>query len=62
MANPEVRLAAKELAESHPSVDTGYQAIFNLHGINGDSHVEIGKMMGIRVATAHPGPNTQEQD
>jgi len=50
--NPEVRLAAKELADLIRQLPTGYQAIFNLHAVDGYSHVEIGKLMGISDSTS----------
>ena len=50
--NPEVRLAAKELADLIRQLPTGYQAIFNLHAVDGYSHVEIGKMTGISDGTS----------
>ena len=50
--NPEVLLNAKELAELIRQLPTGYQAIFNLHAIEGFSHVEIGQMLGISENTS----------
>jgi RNA polymerase sigma-70 factor (ECF subfamily) len=50
--NPEVSLNAKELADLVRQLPPGYQAIFNLHGIEGYSHVEIGKMLGISEGTS----------
>ena len=50
--NPEIRLNAKELANLIRQLPTGYQAIFNLHAVDGYSHVEIGHMMGINDGTS----------
>ena len=50
--NPDVALNAKDLAELIRQLPTGYQTIFNLHAVEGYSHVEIGKMLGIKEATS----------
>ncbi len=50
--DPEILLNAKELAELIRQLPTGYQAIFNLHAIEGFSHVEIGQMLGISENTS----------
>ena len=50
--DPEVLLQAKELAELIRQLPTGYQTIFNLHAIEGFSHVEIGQMLGISDNTS----------
>jgi len=50
--NPEVTLNAKDLAELIRQLPTGYQTIFNLHAVEGFSHVEIGKMLGINEGTS----------
>jgi RNA polymerase sigma factor (sigma-70 family) len=50
--DPEVTLNAKELAELIRQLPPGYQAIFNLHAVEGYSHVEIGKIMGINEGTS----------
>ena len=50
--NPELKLEAKELADLIRQLPPGYQAIFNLHAIEGYSHVEIGKMLGISDGTS----------
>lgn len=49
---PLVTLQAKELADRIRQLPTGYQAIFNLHAIEGYTHVEIGKMLGIHEGTS----------
>ena len=49
---PLVTLQAKELADMIRQLPTGYQAIFNLHAIEGYTHVEIGKMLGIHEGTS----------
>ncbi len=50
--NPEVTLSAKELAELLRQLPAGYQSIFNLHAVEGYSHVEIGQMLGIHEGTS----------
>ena len=55
--DPEVLLNAKELAELIRQLPTGYQTIFNMHAVEGYSHVEIGQMLGISENTSksqHP--------
>ena len=48
----EVKVSAKELAELIRQLPTGYQTIFNLHAVEGYTHVEIGKMLGISEGTS----------
>ncbi|HMR92439.1 MAG TPA: RNA polymerase sigma factor [Chitinophagaceae bacterium] len=43
---------AKELAELIRQLPQGYQVIFNLHAVEGYSHVEIGEMLGIKDSTS----------
>ena len=50
--NPEINLGAKELAELIRQLPTGYQTIFNLHAVEGYTHVEIGKILGINEGTS----------
>ena len=50
--HPELTLHAKELAELVRELPTGYQTIFNLHAVEGYSHVEIGKILGISENTS----------
>lgn len=50
--NPEVRLGVKELAELIRQLPTGYQTIFNLHAVEGFTHVEIGQILGIHEGTS----------
>ncbi len=50
--NPEVKLDTKELASLIQQLPTGYQTIFNLHAIEGYSHVEIGQLLGIADGTS----------
>jgi len=50
--DPELLLNAKELADLIRQLPAGYQTIFNLHAVEGYSHVEIGKMMGINEGTS----------
>ncbi len=48
----EVTMSAKELAELIRQLPTGYQTIFNLHAVEGYTHVEIGEMLGITDGTS----------
>lgn len=50
--NPELRMTGRELADLVRQLPTGYQTIFNLHAIEGFTHVEIGKMLGINEGTS----------
>ena len=49
---PDVHLDAKELADLVRQLPAGYQTIFNLHAVEGYSHVEIGVMLGIKEGTS----------
>ena len=49
---PEVALSAKELADLIRQLPAGYQTIFNLHAVEGYSHVEIGQILGIKEGTS----------
>lgn len=50
--NPDVKILAKDLADLIRQLPTGYQTIFNLHAVEGYTHVEIGKMLGINEGTS----------
>jgi len=50
--NPLISLQAKELAEMIRQLPPGYQTIFNLHAVEGFTHVEIGEMLGISDGTS----------
>lgn len=50
--NPEINLRTKELADLIRQLPSGYQTIFNLHAVEGFTHVEIGQMMGISEGTS----------
>src|SRR3982751_4125427 len=50
--DPAVILQAKELADLIRQLPHGYQTIFNLHAVEGYSHVEIGEMLGISDGTS----------
>ncbi|HLG38141.1 MAG TPA: sigma-70 family RNA polymerase sigma factor [Chitinophagaceae bacterium] len=50
--NPVVRIQAKEIADLIRQLPHGYQVIFNLHAIEGYSHVEIGELLGISDGTS----------
>ena len=50
--SPDLILNAKELAELIRQLPIGYQTIFNMHAVEGYSHVEIGKILGIHEGTS----------
>lgn len=50
--DPAVRIDAKDLAHLIRQLPPGYQVIFNLHAVEGYSHVEIGEMLGISDGTS----------
>jgi len=50
--NPQLILQAKELADLIRQLPTGCQTIFNLHAVEGYTHVEIGEMLGIHEGTS----------
>ncbi|RYY90245.1 MAG: RNA polymerase sigma factor [Chitinophagaceae bacterium] len=50
--DPGVTLDAKDLAALIRQLSTGYQAIFNLYAVEGYSHAEIGKLLGIQEGTS----------
>ena len=50
--NPEIKITGKELADLIRQLPVGYQTIFNLHAVEGFSHVEIGRMLGINEGTS----------
>ncbi len=50
--HPEIRMNAKALAELIRQLPPGYQAIFNLHAVEGYTHVEIGELLGIHEGTS----------
>ena len=50
--DPIVRLNSKELADLIRQLPQGYQVIFNLHAVEGFTHVEIGEMLGISDGTS----------
>jgi RNA polymerase sigma-70 factor (ECF subfamily) len=50
--DPGVNLQARELAELIRQLPTGFQTIFNLHAVEGYTHVEIGAMLGISDGTS----------
>ena len=50
--DPALLLQAKDLAELIRQLPPGYQTIFNLHAIEGYSHVEIGVLLGITDGTS----------
>ena len=49
---PQMNLAAKELADLIRQLPAGYQTIFNLHAVEGYSLVEIGQLLGISEGTS----------
>lgn len=50
--DPVIRLQGKEIADLIRQLPQGYQVIFNLHAVEGFSHVEIGEMLGINDGTS----------
>jgi RNA polymerase sigma-70 factor (ECF subfamily) len=50
--NPDVNLQTKQLAELIRQLPTGFQTVFNLHAVEGYSHVEIASMLGISDGTS----------
>lgn len=50
--NPAIILQAKELADLIRQLPTGCQTVFNLHAVEGYTHVEIGEMLGIHEGTS----------
>jgi RNA polymerase sigma factor (sigma-70 family) len=50
--NPIIKIQAKEIADLIRQLPHGYQVIFNLHAIEGYSHVEIGELLGISDGTS----------
>lgn len=48
----DIHVTDKELAQLIRQLPTGYQTIFNLYAVEGYSHVEIGKMLGISDITS----------
>ncbi len=50
--DPLIQLQAKDLSELIRQLPTGYQTIFNLHAVEGYTHVEIGAMLGINDGTS----------
>jgi len=50
--DPAIRMQAKELADLIRQLPHGYQVIFNLHAVEGYSHVEIGELLGISDGTS----------
>lgn len=50
--NPEITMNAKDLVGLIRQLPTGYQTIFNLHAVEGYTHVEIGKLLGINEGTS----------
>lgn len=50
--NPILQLQTKELAKLIRELPTGSQTIFNLYAIEGYTHAEIGKLLGINEGTS----------
>ena len=50
--NPAMNMAVREIATLIRQLPIGYQTIFNLHAVEGFSHVEIGQMLGIKDSTS----------
>lgn len=49
---PLENLEARELADLIRKLSPGYQTVFNLHAIEGYTHVEISQMLGINETTS----------
>ena len=50
--DPSVKLDTKELSELIRQLPTGFQTVFNLHAVEGYTHVEIASMLGINEGTS----------
>ena len=50
--DPAILIDAKQIAGLIRQLPAGYQTIFNLHAIEGYTHVEIGEMLGINDSTS----------
>lgn len=50
--NVVIDMSAKELAQLIRQLPSGYQAVFNLHAVEGYSHVEIAQLLGINEGTS----------
>jgi RNA polymerase sigma factor (sigma-70 family) len=50
--DPQMLLDTKELVNLLRQLPAGYQLIFNLHAIEGYTHVEAGKLLGISETTS----------
>lgn len=50
--DPQMDLDTKELIGLIRQLPTGYQLIFNLHVVEGYTHVEIGQLLGINEGTS----------
>ena len=50
--DPEIKLDAKELADLIQKLPDGYRIVFNLHAVEGYTHEEIGKVLGIKPASS----------
>jgi RNA polymerase sigma-70 factor (ECF subfamily) len=50
--DPSITIQAKELANLIRELPEGYRIVFNLHAIEGYTHEEIGRMMGIRTVSS----------
>ncbi len=50
--NPEITIQTKELIDLIRQLPSGYQTVFNLYAIDGYSHAEIGKMLGVTEGTS----------
>ncbi|MDP1811446.1 MAG: RNA polymerase sigma factor [Sediminibacterium sp.] len=48
----DIRLNEKDLLNMVRQLPPGFQTIFNLHAVEGCTHIEIGKMLGINEGTS----------
>jgi len=51
-AEPEIKLNMQDLLNLVRQLPPGYQTIFNLYAVEGYSHAEIGKILGINEGTS----------
>ncbi len=50
--SPDLAINLKDILNLVRQLPAGYQAIFNLHAVEGYTHVEIAKMLGIKEGTS----------
>lgn len=50
--NPQINIEVKELVNLIRQLPPGYQTVFNMHAVEGYTHVEIGEILGISEGTS----------